>query len=156
MQYAHKHAHRDVGTEWGGGGGGRPPSFQKCPSSGGKVPFAFVKNVVQIAYCLNVLKINANISWKKFLGALYDCIYFHLSENFSAHIYTKIMITQYALKLIIMSILQDFGTYMEEWRWGRHIKINTTYNNVIVEVSSRLGAPRKSSQIDSISFEFLR
>jgi hypothetical protein len=45
------------------------------------VPFAFVKNVVQIAFCLNVLKINANISWKKILGCLYDCIYFHLSTR---------------------------------------------------------------------------
>ena len=40
---------RGVGT----GGGARPPSFQKTqkvPFSGGKVPFAFVKNVVQIAF----------------------------------------------------------------------------------------------------------
>ena len=40
---------RGVGT----GGGGKAPSFQKTqkvPFSGGKVPFAFVKNVVQIAF----------------------------------------------------------------------------------------------------------
>jgi hypothetical protein len=39
---------RGVGT-----GGARPPRFQKTqkvPFSGGKVPFAFVKNVVQIAF----------------------------------------------------------------------------------------------------------
>lgn len=37
----------------GGQGGQCPPGFQKtqkCPFSGGKVPFAFVKNVVQIAF----------------------------------------------------------------------------------------------------------
>ena len=40
---------RGVGTA----GGARPPSFQKTqkvPFSGGKVPFAFVKNVVHIAF----------------------------------------------------------------------------------------------------------
>ena len=38
----------------GGQGGQGPPKFsentKKCPFSGGKVPFAFVKNVVQIAF----------------------------------------------------------------------------------------------------------
>jgi hypothetical protein len=37
-----------------------PPSFQKCPFSGGKMPFVFVKNVVQIAF-LQWPLINANI-----------------------------------------------------------------------------------------------
>jgi hypothetical protein len=36
---------RGVGT----GGGAGPPSFQKCPFSGSKVPFTSVKNVIQIA-----------------------------------------------------------------------------------------------------------
>jgi hypothetical protein len=30
--------------------GGRPPKFSKVPFSGSKVPFASVKNVVQIAF----------------------------------------------------------------------------------------------------------
>jgi hypothetical protein len=45
------------------GGGGRrakPPSFQKCPYSGGKMPFVFVKNVVQFAFLVWLL-INGNI-----------------------------------------------------------------------------------------------
>ena len=46
------HIIRGVGT--GGARGPRPPQVfrrpQKCPFSGGKVPFAFVKNVVQIAF----------------------------------------------------------------------------------------------------------
>jgi hypothetical protein len=29
---------------------GRGASFQKCPFSGGKMPFVFVKNVVQFAF----------------------------------------------------------------------------------------------------------
>jgi hypothetical protein len=47
--------HRGVGT-WGGGARGpRPPSWfsedtKSALFSGGKVPFAFVKNVVQIAF----------------------------------------------------------------------------------------------------------
>jgi uncharacterized protein (DUF2235 family) len=36
-----------VGT---GGGGQVFRRHKKCPFSGGKVPFAFVKNVVQIAF----------------------------------------------------------------------------------------------------------
>jgi hypothetical protein len=35
-------------------------SFQKCPFSGGKVPFVFVKNVVQIAFLPQWPLINAN------------------------------------------------------------------------------------------------
>jgi hypothetical protein len=50
------------GVETGGGAAGGPssPSFQKCPFSGGKMPFVFVKNVVQIAFPQWPL-INANI-----------------------------------------------------------------------------------------------
>ena len=33
-----------------GGGARAPPSFQKCPFSGSKVPFTSLKNVVQIAF----------------------------------------------------------------------------------------------------------
>ena len=33
-----------------GGGGPRPPKFQKWPFFGGKVPFVLVKNVVQIEF----------------------------------------------------------------------------------------------------------
>ena len=39
---------RGVGT--GGPGGPGPPSFAKCPFSGSKVPFSFVKNVIKIAF----------------------------------------------------------------------------------------------------------
>jgi hypothetical protein len=42
------------------GEGGRPPSFQKCPFSGGQMPFVSVKNVVQIAFFQWPL-MNANI-----------------------------------------------------------------------------------------------
>jgi hypothetical protein len=44
----------------GGTGGPSPPSFQKCSFSGGKMPFVFVKNVVQIAF-LQWPLINAKI-----------------------------------------------------------------------------------------------
>jgi hypothetical protein len=50
------------------------------PFSGGKVPFVFVKNVVQIAF-LQWPLINANIFGKIFLDALYDCIYFFPSPR---------------------------------------------------------------------------
>ena len=50
------------GRKNGGGQGGQvPTSFQKCPFSGGKVPFVFVKNVVQIAFLPQWPLINANI-----------------------------------------------------------------------------------------------
>jgi hypothetical protein len=39
---------RGVGT--GGPGGGRPPSFAKCPFSGSKVPFSCVKYVLRIDF----------------------------------------------------------------------------------------------------------
>ena len=43
------------------GGSSSPPSFQKCPFSGGKMQFVFVKKkVVQIAF-LQWPLINANI-----------------------------------------------------------------------------------------------
>jgi hypothetical protein len=38
-----------VGTG-GGRGGQAPPSFAKCPFSGSKVPFSWVKNVIKIAF----------------------------------------------------------------------------------------------------------
>ena len=42
---------QDRGVSTGGKGGpSPPPSFQKCHFSGGKVLFAFVKNVIQIAF----------------------------------------------------------------------------------------------------------
>jgi hypothetical protein len=51
---------RGVGTGGGGRGAKSTPSFQKCPFSGGKVPFVFVKNVVQIAFLPQRPLINAN------------------------------------------------------------------------------------------------
>jgi hypothetical protein len=43
-----------------------PGQGRKCPFSGGKVPFAFVKNVVQIAFLPQWPLINANISGEIF------------------------------------------------------------------------------------------
>jgi hypothetical protein len=67
-QFQVKLLSRGVGT--GGPGGGRPPSFQKCPFSGGKMSW----KVVQSAFLPQWPLINANISGKNFLGAFYDCI----------------------------------------------------------------------------------
>jgi hypothetical protein len=76
-----------VGTGGARGAQARP-SFYKCPFSGGKVPFAFVKNVVQIAFLPQWPLIYDCIYFfsppppptptfpGKILGALYDCFLF--------------------------------------------------------------------------------
>ena len=73
---------RGVGSGGPGGPRPHPPSFQKCPFSGGKVPFSFVKNVVQIVFLPQWPLIYdfiyffyptpvVNISVENFLGALF-------------------------------------------------------------------------------------
>jgi hypothetical protein len=73
---------RGVGT-----GGPGPPSFQKCPSSGSKVPFTSAKNVVQIAFFAQRALIYDCICFLYFAVCPENCCYFRVKLCYTRRIF---------------------------------------------------------------------